>query len=121
MTLQEFLQRPTPEAWQAELDAGWPGPDGSTASTDSIFGVTIGVSSPSYAHVDLPANRHDWHYRLIRRLGLGPEFRQAADAAYRDGIIDRAAGVLFGTVRRIAEMRAWTRYWVLRSLGWIFS
>lgn len=83
-TLASFLRRPNHKSWLDQLDDGWPGPDGSSMSTDTIMGVRIGITSPCYKHVDLPANRHDWMYRLARRYRLPDEWRKYADMRYRD-------------------------------------
>jgi hypothetical protein len=117
MTLDKFLARPTRAAWMAELLDGWLGPDGSSWSTDTIMGVRIGITSLDYEHVDLPANRHDWYYRLGRKLRLPESYRAAADAVYRDLCIERCKAELTGVRRAmfpLAWSRAWTRYAALR-------
>lgn len=87
-TLEEFLRRPTREQWQAELDAGWAGPDGSSWSFDSFLGVQIGRTGWDFDElVDMAAGRHDWYYRLARRLRLPGAWRAGADAWYRDRLI----------------------------------
>lgn len=119
LTLERFLYRPTLEQWLEELADGWDGPDGSSLSTDTICGVRIGVTSASYAHVDLPANRHDWYYRLARRLRLPERFRRGADRVYRDLCIARLRAELTGwrrAPRRVVGIaRAHARYAALRA------
>ena len=79
MTLEEFLKAPTAEEWQRELNEGWQGSDGSTSSTDTIFGVRIGITGRNHANHALPATLHDWHYRLGRRYRLPESYRKEAD------------------------------------------
>lgn len=110
-----FLARPTEAAWMREIRDGWAGPDGSTVSTDSIFGIKVGETSPSYEYVDLPANRHDWYYRLARRYRLPSRWRLNADVAYRRLAIERCREGLYGWRRRVAYARIWGRYGALRA------
>ncbi len=124
-TLEEFLRRPTIEEWQEELEAGWKGPDGSSWSFDNVLGVLIGETGWGYHNCDLAANRHDWYYRLGRRLGLPGSWRKAADEWYRDRIIEQVdehhvlllpltvAITIVNKAVRIATFR----YWGLRLLG----
>jgi hypothetical protein len=103
-------------------------------STDTIMLVRIGITSPSYDYVDLPANRHDWLYRLGRRYKLPESWRRAADAKYRDLCIARCRDVLgawnpaywvavtrchgrYAFLRTMATF-AWTRKAVLRAVAW---
>jgi hypothetical protein len=102
-TIATFLRPPSYRAWQKELEAGWPGPDGSSMSTDTIMGVRIGLTSPSYEHSDLPANRHDWMYRLARRWRLPEAWRVPADKIYRDLCQERCR----------KELKGWRRGWLL--------
>jgi hypothetical protein len=114
--MYEFLKRPTHKEWQRELDLGWRGSDGSSSSTDTIMGVRIGITSDSYEYVDLPGNRHDFYYRLGRRLRLSGEFRKAADKVYRDLCISTCLEELawYRPFFWIAFWRAWGRYIGLR-------
>ena len=116
MTEEEFLAEPTRRQWEFELRLGWSGPDGSTASTDHICGVRIGKKDPDYVYHNLPANRHDWQYRLARRTRLPKEFRILADEMYRDGCIWRVESADIGwTLTKIAAARSWIRYYTLRA------
>jgi hypothetical protein len=122
LVLEHFLRPPTRAEWDAERAAGWTGPDGSSASTDAIFGVRIGITAPEYdANRDAdgfyPASLHDWFYQLARRLRLPSTWREPADAAYRDGCLARVAH-LVGPVGAAADRRARARYLGLRLLGW---
>ena len=115
------MRLPTQEDWDRELAAGWDGPDGSSCSTDAIFGVTIGVTSASHEHCALAANLHDWRYRLGRSRGLSSEFRCKADKAYRDDCIRATDAALEPWwLRKLARGRAHSRYAALLSFGWIF-
>ena len=118
-TIKKFLAKPSWFNWAEELDAGWPGPDGSSCSLDDIQGVRIGITSRSYRHADLAANRHDWYYRLGRRFRLGHKFRKAADAWYRDRCIEQINETIIGFSRRMGVARAHARYYGLRVGGWI--
>lgn len=118
MTKNQFLALPTADEWQQELREGWEGSDGSTCSTDKIFGVVIGRKSRAYHHHKLPATLHDWRYRMGRRYDLPESYRKAADEEYRDGCIaatDAALGNFF--LRACAHARANTRYYALRAFG----
>lgn len=87
-------------------------------STDTICGVRIGVTSPEWvANVDLPANRHDWYYRLGRRYRLGPKYRLVADRAYRDMCLARCRAELsrWNPLRYVAVGRCHARYAGLRA------
>lgn len=117
MTLDEFLAPPAREAWEAELAAGWSGPDGSSSSLDDIEGVRIGITSTSHEHHALPANRHDWRYHLGRTRMLPPEFRAAADREYRDGCAERVRSTLIGWRVKAGEARAHARFYALRLFG----
>lgn len=116
-SVAEFLLEPTEDQWNAELLAGWLGPDGSSNSLDDIEGIRIGITSRSYAYHALAANGHDWLYQNGRRHKLGPEFRAAADAWYRDRCIRITDKALVGWRVYAARARAWTRYYALRSFG----
>ena len=111
------MRRPTRDEWEAELNLGWAGPDGSSSSLDDIEGVRIGITSRDYRHVDLPANRHDFYYRLGRKHQLGLEYRKAADVYYRDACIARVASTLIGWRVKVGKARAWMRYVALRAFG----
>lgn len=114
-TLEVFLRRPTRGIWNRELRAGWTGPDGSSLSTDTILGVRIGATSSDYRYVDLPANRHDWLYRLGRRYDLPESWRKAADQMYRDLSLGRCRVELRGWRRAFAVVRCHARYAGLRA------
>jgi hypothetical protein len=114
--IRAFLRRPTRKEWNQELLDGWAGPDGSTLSDDAILGVRIGIMSPEFTYVDLPANRHDWYYRLARRYRLPSSWRQRADGKYRD-MCRRMTSLAFrrNRFRRwIAWLIAGERYFALR-------
>lgn len=113
-SVEDFLRCPTAEEWAEALAHGWAGPDGSTASTDLIFGVRIGVTSPDYAYAGLPANRHDWWYLLGRTFELPEEYRAAADCGYRDLCIARLRAHLEGPVLALGIARCHARYVALR-------
>lgn len=115
-SLYTFLRRPTWAEWEAELEAGWAGSDGSSMSTDTIMGVRIGTTSQSCHHVDLPGNRHDWYYRLGRRWRLPAAWRREADRAYRRMCV-RACHDALGPGNPlfwVAWVRSWVRYFGLR-------
>lgn len=116
LTLSEFTRLPTAAEWQSEIDDGWPGPDGSSSSTDTIMGVRIGITSASVEDVDLPANHHDWMYRLGRKFQLDAPWRLAADLCYRNECLQRvkAAFVWYNPIRAIGVARCWARYAGLR-------
>ncbi len=119
--LDEFLRRPTRKEWEREIELGWPGPDGSSMSTDKIMRVRIGVTSPSYRHVDLAANRHDWYYRRARRFqaehgeSVPESYRAGADAIYRALCIAECYAVLVCWPRGPHPL-CWTLPLVLVSL-----
>lgn len=117
MTLDEFMALPTKRQWQRELNGGWAGPDGSSQSLDDIMGVRIGVTSTRWEDSRLPANLHDWRYRLGRRYGLPGSYRKVSDAAYRDDCAARTDAALVGWRRRVARWRAAVRYRILRLAG----
>lgn len=120
-TIEEFLRPFTRPEWYAALRSGWPGPDGSSSSTDTIFGVRIGITSPRFEHSLLPANRHDALYFLGRTYRLGGEYREAADAAYRDLCWAACRAELTGWRRVLlpaAYARCWARWAALRGFGW---
>ena len=134
-TLEEFMASPTWQAWQAELKAGWPGPDGSSMSTDRIMGVRIGKTSDLHKYHVLPANRHDWRYRLARRHSLPEAWRRVADAAYREGCVECCRAELTGWKKwrlplalaraharyaglRVGARYAWTKRAKIRAQAW---
>ncbi len=114
--LDDFLRRPTRSQWEAQLDRGWGGSDGSTAAPDVIAGVRIGATSRAHEDVDLPANRHDWYYELGRTYGLGWRFRLAADRAYRDMCLELVKH-LDGVAGVLARTDVQLRYAALRVAG----
>ena len=120
-TLDEFLRIPTLYEWDAEIRRGWPGPNGSSFSSDSIAGTQIGVTSPLYQYAFLPANLHDYFYQISRRMGGLPEaWRKSADQVYinmcRHMIVNQAGDL--GWFRRLSVNADLTiRYLALRHLG----
>ena len=117
IVLIAYALRPTPGQWEAEVTAGWEGPDGSSCSTDDIMGIRIGITGPEYEYIDLAANRHDWYYRLGRRLRLSRKHRKVADSWYRDRCIEITDAALIGWRAYAARGRARVRYYVLRAVG----
>ncbi len=115
-SIETFIARPRAGAWNQELRAGWAGPDGSSMSTDTIMGVRIGITSRSYKYVDLPANRHDWYYRLGRRYRLPSGYRAAADWSYCGLCIRRCRAELawWSPLFWVAWVRSIARYIALR-------
>jgi len=111
---------PSYRNWKAELQSGWPGPDGSTSSLDNIEGIQIGLTTTDY-RTDLPANLHDFRYRVIRRLWAGgvidksmvQKMRAAADAEHLEKLLE-AVSVLVGWHGFKARIRARVRYRALR-------
>lgn len=115
MTLDQFLAEPTERDWLHEMAVfGWPGPNGSSASLDAVMGVLIGKKSPKYEYHQLPANLHDWRYQLGRRLRLPWEWSIPADAAYRDGCLERVRAALVGPWLWLAVFFCHARYVGLR-------
>lgn len=114
--IEAFLARPTRSQWEAQLELGWGGSDGSTAASDTVGGVAIGVTSRRHADIDLPANRHDWYYELGRTFDLGGQFRKAADDAFRDMCLKRIAH-LSGWRGLLARSNVFGRYAILRFAG----
>ena len=119
LDVQGFINfRPTRQQWNDALNTDWDGPDGSTSSTDHIFGVKIGETSTDFEDRNLPANLHDWRYYLGRKFSLGPRHRHAADVAYREDCIAAVKDALDGrSFIMLATLRAYARYAVLRLLG----
>lgn len=119
MTTEEFLAMPTQAEWQHELNSGWPGPDGSSSSTDHMMGVRIGISDPGYNHHKYPANLHDYRYHMGRKYGLPSRYRQLADVEYRERCIEYIDRRLDGKIfTGLGIIRAWARYYALRLFGW---
>lgn len=122
-TAEFRAHKPTFEQWQAELASGWTGSDGSTSSLDDIEGVQIGVTGTDH-RPDLPANHHDFDYRVLRRLGAHylideyerADLQAAADAKHYAGLLEKVA-VLVGWNGWKARARAWGRYQALRWFG----
>ena len=118
ISIIDFMKMPRKMEWNAAVAEGWPGPDGSSSSTDHIMGVRIGVSHPSYKYHTMPANLHDWRYHLGRTYALSKRHKHAADVEYRDGCIAAVRNTLDGkTMIMIGSVRAWARYYVLRLFG----
>ncbi|HET6496835.1 MAG TPA: hypothetical protein VFH61_15875 [Thermoleophilia bacterium] len=114
MTMTDFMRLPTEAQWQWARVAGWPGPDGSSSSTDHIMGVRIGITSGDWNSLQYAANRHDWRYFLGRLMGLGGDFRAEADRAYRDDCISAVRAALSGWKLAVAVARCHARYAGLR-------
>ncbi|MCP3983085.1 MAG: hypothetical protein GY723_01775 [bacterium] len=114
--IEAFLARPTRSQWEAQLELGWGGSDGSTAASDRVGGVAIGATSREHADIDLPANRHDWYYELGRTFDLDGQFRKAADDAFRDMCLERIAH-LSGLRGLLARSNVIGRYAILRVAG----
>lgn len=114
---------PTREEWLAEVSSGWPPCDGSSASLDDLEGILIGCSGDEY-RPDLPANLHDYHYRVIRRLiayhqvdeTVRAAMQAAADQRHYEGLM-ACTTILVGFSGWKARRRAWVRYQALRWLG----
>ena len=112
----------TPMEWAAELKAGWPGPNGSSFSSDSIFGVVIGQTSRNYSM--LPADQHDAGYRVLRRLNATTtiaefeleQLRRRVDDQFFDDLWSMAGGAWTGT-RTLYRARCWLRWRAVRRLG----
>jgi len=119
MDIEEFLAMPTEDQWDAGIDAGWAGPDGSSMSTDHMMGVRIGITHPSYKYHKYPANLHDFRYFIGRTFKLPRRFRLAADVEYRERCIEYIDRRLDGkTMTALGIVRAWVRYYALRLFGW---
>jgi len=117
-TIEDFLAVPSQAQWIAALREAWDGPDGSSASTDTICGVRIGVMSASHRHAKQPANLHDWRYFLGRHFSLPKPWRQRADVGYRDDCIREIDQHLDGFVfLTLGKLIAWGRYFALRLFG----
>ena len=119
MDVNSFMNfRPNRDQWNEALDSGWGGPDGSSCSTDTIFGIEIGRTSTDFECRNLPANLHDWRYHLGRKHNLGKRHRHAADVEYREGCIEVARDVMTGRVFiALTVLRAYVRYIALRLFG----
>ena len=117
-TIEDFLALPSRRQWTDALHSEWDGPDGSSASTDTICGVRIGAESAAHRYAKLPANLHDWRYFLGRHFNLPESWRQRADIGYRDGcmalIEQRLDGFVFLT---LGKLIAHVRYFTLRLFG----
>ena len=115
-SIEEFLARPSTSEWEAQLELGWGGSDGSTAVADVIADVRIGRTSREHGDIDLPAIRHDWYYELGRTYDLGWRFRRAADQSYRDMCLKRLDGVA-GLRGAAARLNVQLRYAAVRMTG----
>jgi len=119
-TVQEIRERiPTASEWVAEVALGFRS-DGSTWSTDHVQGVRIGQTGTAY-RPELPANLHDYRYRVIRRLvycrhideRTRVAMRHAADLAHWEDLRFRVRSL--PTLRRwIAFRRCAVRYYMVR-------
>jgi hypothetical protein len=108
----------------AEIASGWPGSDGSTWSTDTIFLERVGLTTTEY-RPDLATWRHDIRYRAIRReLAFGTVdwltatwAKQAADQAL---LADLCGHVEAQWSRLSAGVEAlpWGLRHVARSVPW---
>lgn len=118
MSLPSFMRMPRQMEWDAALAEGWPGPDGSSSSTDHIMGVRIGVTSPDFEYHGYAANLHDWRYYLGRTYALPARYRHAADVEYRENCIKQIEAALDGRIMIfLGTVRAWVRYYTLRLFG----
>lgn len=123
-TAQEIAEHyPTAQEWYAETESGWPPCDGSSCSLDDVEGIRVGISGGDY-RPDLPANHHDYDYRVIRRLvallqideQTRRAMQKAADTKHWLGL-QRKVAVLIGVSGWKARARARVRYSALRVLG----
>ena len=108
------LKRPNKTDWARVVKKGFKS-DGSSCSTDTIFGVRIGVTSSKH-HPDLPANVHDYRYFCGGLLGA----RLVADLEYLHGCIRCTDAGLTGfaaILRPAARFRARRRFHILRQFG----
>ncbi len=95
---------------------GWRS-DGSSASSDLVMGIRVGATGATWAN--RAADAHDRAYEISRRLGgLDPALRQAADAMYRDLVLQALEAHLEGPLLAIGRVRAHIRYAGLRVGGW---
>ena len=117
------MVEPLERHWAAELRSGWPGPDGSSCSLDNVEGIKIGETTREY-RPDLPANLHDFRYRVIRRLykwGLitdaeASELRLLADLEHYEKLME-SVSILVGWNGWKARQRVRARYYALRAFG----
>lgn len=115
--------RPSESQWAAELASGWRGSDGSTLSLDQIEGIEIGRTGSEYLP-DLPANLHDFLYRVIRRLmahrlideQARARLQACADNRLHAGMLSRVH-VLIGLDGWVARRRAGVRFQAVRWRG----
>lgn len=114
------MRIPEADEWAAEIWCGWAGPNGSSYSRDDILGVRIGVTTREYT-VYLPANLHDFRYRVIRRLAqfgkvLAPEADRLRLLADREHLSElrKALIELPRHVRPLGYAMAARRYLALR-------
>ena len=108
------LRSPSKTHWARAVKAGF-GSDGSSMSSDTIFGVEIGKTSRKYLP-GLPANRHDFRYFCGGLVGT----RLLADLEYMHGCIAATDKGLTGwkaPLRVAARWRARRRFHVLRRRG----
>ena len=113
----------TREQWEAELSYGWAGSDGSSNSTDTIFGARIGCTMRAFHK--LPAGDHDLAYRVIRRhrhFGAVTEeqaekTREQADQKHLLDLLDVVSRECWWFLRVFARQRCMTRYEALRDAG----
>lgn len=117
------LLEPGEIAWESELRSGWPGPDGSSCSLDNVEGIKIGETTRDY-RPDLPANLHDFRYRVIRRLRAwnlidskqAAELRALADQEHYTKLME-SVSILVGWNGWKARQRVRARYYALRLFG----
>lgn len=108
--------------WANEVASGWPGPNGSSYSTDSIFGVRTGRTGSG--HSTLPADVHDAWYRVLRRLhattAVGSDeveaLRERVDGAFFAQLLSLADLAPFG-LRTLFRARCFLRWRAVRRLG----
>jgi hypothetical protein len=130
MSIDELLLGATvlPSHWDAELESGWPGSNGSSCSTDRMFWMLqIGHTTREYSV--MPADLHDLRYRALRRLlatGRCSEAqwevaRRVADECFRNDMLNlmdyKLSGWYARPLRAIGRERALIRYDAVRDFG----
>jgi hypothetical protein len=118
------MAKPTKDEWDQKVAAYWFS-DGSSKSTDTIFGSKIGRTGTEYSIFDTAAGAHDWRYeklRDLRDMGGIPEyvldaFQYAADVAYRKALVKDVCEDIGYIWWPLVWFRAWVRYLTLRKVG----
>lgn len=125
-TIEDVLaMRPhTPEQWDAERDAGWPGSDGASGGApDTMYFVRVAKTTADFS--DLPFSGHDIDYRTIRRaraLGLVDEetaerAREAADLRAFCSALKKVSREAWWGTRALARHRCFTYLEALIDAG----